>query len=99
MKMENRCGLSTCANTKVCSKPVTSAAPAVVVRSRKNGMEIRRCFILRGLPLAERQTIIEQRARRRFPGEAIGTGAAGFYQPLAQGRVGGERPHMAHDRV
>ena len=64
MNTEKRWGLSTCANTKVCNRPVTSAAPAVVARRRKNGMEIMLFFIgPRPLGFAPARNNREGRAR------------------------------------
>src|ERR1700722_3576395 len=42
IKSENRSGGSTRANTKVWTKPMTQAPPAVVTRSNKYGIEIKR---------------------------------------------------------
>src|ERR1700693_4408511 len=94
MKMEKRCGLSTCAKTKVCSSPVTKAAPAVPVRSRKNGMEISRCFMSRRPFCAERKTMIEERARRGDPGETLHALPSGRRKPTAQAGVGIEVLHV-----
>src|ERR1700744_3525765 len=42
IKTENRSGGSTRAKTKVCTKPMTKAPPAVVTRNNKYAIEIRR---------------------------------------------------------
>src|SRR5215469_1630507 len=42
MNSENRSGVSTRANTRVCTRPMAKAPPAVVTRSSKYGTEISR---------------------------------------------------------
>ena len=64
--------------TNVCNRPVSSAAPAVVVRSRKKGIEIKRRFMSRCPSGADGKAMLEQCARGGRPGEAA--------RPLATGR-------------
>src|SRR5450432_3390057 len=94
MNIENRCELSTWAKTYVCSNPVTNAAPAVVARSRKNGMEIIPCFMSGGPFGGERQAMIEQETRGRSPGEASHALMSGRYHPRPQACIGIKRLHV-----
>src|SRR6185312_12403846 len=98
MKIEKRSGLKTWAKTKVCNRPVTTAAPAVVVRSKKNGIEMSRRAIS-GLSAGKRQALVEQNARRRGPGETLCPFAPGSRHAGAQAAVVCQRTHVARQRI